>query len=329
MPILNFPNSSSIARIGIAYYIALIREVNVLSRRFLPVFSISVTTLLWGLSFISIKVSVAVIPPMSLAFARFLIAVLLLRFFLWRREPGFRLEAADRITLVLSGLLGVTLYFFLENNGVKLISASSASIIVAGIPVVSMLVNYIVFSSRLRLIHVGGVILSVMGVYLVVEHGLTLKGEPVLGYLFMFGCIVTWVVYNFQSRTLFRKYSQLAIVYKQTLYGTIAFIPFLFLELNQVEWAKIDIGIIMHVLYLGIFCSAMGYTFYMYALDHLGVGTTTLYINLIPVVTVAASALFLGEQIGGKQIVGALLVIAAVTIVSVSKKDEHRSGLSD
>ncbi len=329
MPILNFPNSSSIARIGIAYYIALIREVNVLSRRFLPVLSISVTTLLWGLSFISIKVSVAVIPPMSLAFARFLIAVLLLRFFLWRREPGFRLEAADRITLGLSGLLGVTLYFFLENNGVKLISASSASIIVAGIPVVSMLVNYIVFSSRLRLIHVGGVILSVLGVYLVVEHGLTLKGEPVLGYLFMFGCIVTWVVYNFQSRTLFRKYSQLAIVYKQTLYGTIAFIPFLFLELNQVEWAKIDIGIIMHVLYLGIFCSAMGYTFYMYALDHLGVGTTTLYINLIPVVTVAASALFLGEQIGGKQIVGALLVIAAVTIVSVSKKDEQRSRHSD
>ena len=157
------------------------------------------------------------------------------------------------------------------------------------------------------------------------QAGLTLREEPILGYLFMFGCVVTWVVYNFQSRTLFRKYSQLAIVYKQTLYGTIAFIPFLFLELNQVEWAKIDFGIIMHVLYLGIFCSAIGYTFYMYALNHLGISTTTLYINLIPVVTVAASALFLRDQIGGKQIVGAILVIAAVTIVSVSKKEKQRT----
>ena len=85
----------------------------------------------------------------------------------------------------------------------------------------------------------------------------------------------------------------------------------------------------MHVLYLGIFCSAIGYTFYMYALDHLGVSTTTLYINLIPVVTVAASALFLREQIGGKQIVGAILVIVAVTIVSVSKKEKQRSKFSN
>ncbi len=314
----------------IAYYIALIREVNARRetimtpiKKLFPILAISTTTLIWGLSFISIKISVTVLPPMSLAFARFLIATFLLRFLLWRREPGFRLEKTDRVTLVITGLLGVTLYFFLENNGVKLISASSASIIVAGIPVVSMLGEILLFSARLRLIHVGGVALSLLGVYLVVEHGLSLRGEPILGYLFMFGCVVTWVVYNFQSRTLFRKYSQLAIVYKQTLFGTIAFIPFLFLELNQIQWGMIDIGIILHVLYLGIFCSAVGYTLYMFALDRLGVGTTTLYINLIPVVTMFASVIFLQEQIGIKQIIGAILVIAAVTAVSISKTRER------
>ena len=87
--------------------------------------------------------------------------------------------------------------------------------------------------------------------------------------------------------------------------------------------------IVLHVLYLGIFCSAVGYTFYMYALDHLGVGTTTLYINLIPVVTVAASALFLQEQLGGKQIAGALLVIVAVTIVSLTRKADSRIAASN
>jgi drug/metabolite transporter (DMT)-like permease len=294
------------------------------SRRFLPLLSISFTTLLWGLSFISIKVAVAVIPPMSLAFSRFFVAAILLRVLLWRREPGFKLDTDDRLRIILSGLLGVTLYFFFENNGVKLISASSASIIVAGIPVVTMLADSLFFASRLRPIHAGSVVLSVLGVYLVVEHGLALRGESILGYLFMFGSVVTWVVYNFQSRTLFRKYSQLAIVYKQTLFGTIAFIPFLFFEAGQIQWVHIDVVIVLHVLYLGIFCSALGYTFYMYALDHLGVGPTTLYINLIPVITVIASALFLQESIGVKQISGAVLVIAAVTIVSVSKSRSRR-----
>ncbi|HUV06736.1 MAG TPA: DMT family transporter [Spirochaetia bacterium] len=298
----------------------------------LPVSAICLTTLIWGVSFVSIKVAVEVLPPMSLAFSRFIIASLLLRLLLWKREPGFRLTRKNVFPLILSGLVGVTLYFFFENNGVKLISPSTSSIIIAGIPIVTVLVDTLLFGAPVTLPKIAGVVLSFAGVYLVVEHGLSMAGAPLLGYLFMFGAVLTWVIYNFLTRPLFGRYSQLAIVCYQTIFGTIAFIPMILFEIGTIEWSRVTPLIVLNVLYLGVLCSALGYSFYLYALKHLGVGTTTLFINLIPVVTVASSALMLRERISLKQVLGGLLVVLAVSLVSLRRvrrgesRKQRRSG---
>jgi drug/metabolite transporter (DMT)-like permease len=289
-------------------------------KRALALLAIGLTTIFWGLSFISIKVAVEVFPPMTLAAARFILASLLLFVFHAKREPSFRIERSDLPGFIVSGLLGITLYFFCENNGVKLISPSEAAIIVAGIPVLSTLADTIIYRNPLSPAKVVGVVMSVLGVYLVVRHGLDAKGSPIVGYLFMLGAVVAWVLYNFRTRPLFNRYSQLGIVSRQMIYGTIAFLPFLLFELQSIQWHRVSLVILLHVLYLGVFCSALAYTLYIYALDHLGVVTTSLFINLVPVVTVVFGTVFLDESIGLAQIAGGLLVLVSVSLVSLSRR---------
>ena len=96
-------------------------------------------SILWGISFLSIKVAVVEIPPMTMAVYRFAIAVAVLP--VVARLGGERLGVAraDLPVLVAGGLTGVTLYFLGENHGVALLTASESSLVVSLIPVAAVL----------------------------------------------------------------------------------------------------------------------------------------------------------------------------------------------
>ena len=286
------------------------------SKKFSPLIAIILTVIIWGFSFLSIKVSLRVFPPMTLALTRFIMASVLLFLFIKWKEPRVRLAREDWPLMFLAGVVGVTCYFYFENNGVKLITASSASIIIATIPIFSLIADAIVYKTTLTPWKIFCVFLSVCGVYLVVavEHPkLQLAGSG-LGYLMMFGAALAWVFYCIATKPLFKKYSQLAIVYYQTLFGTVAFIPFALFE--KTNWHLATGTIILNVVYMGVFCSALAYFLYVYSLDKLGINVSSIFLNLIPVVTVIASAFILKEVIKPMQVIGGVLVIISVTLAN-------------
>lgn len=280
--------------------------------KFLPLAAIIVTVVVWGFSFLSIKVVLDVIPPMTMAFIRFLIASILLYFVIRRVEPNTKLAREDLLLTVLAGVIGVSLYFYFENNGVKLITASAASIIVSSVPVLTLIADAIFFKTPMSKLKVFSVFLSVLGVYFVVGggiYGIALEGSAV-GYLMMLGAAVSWALYCVVTKPLFKKYSQLAIVFYQSVFGTIALLPFALME--KTNWKAVTTGIVFNVLFLGIVCSAIAYYFYVYAMDKMGIGESSFFLNLVPVVTVIASYFILGESIKINQAVGGIIVIAAV-----------------
>lgn len=278
--------------------------------QWLPIGAVLFTMLLWGLSFISIKISVAVIPPMSLAFLRFFIASLLLYLALRQREPQTSLLKKDRSLMALAGIIGVTAYFFFENNGVKLTTASAASLIIATIPVLTLLGDCLVFKTRLTLAKVSGVLLSTVGVVLVMHASLDSGAGSWQGNMFMLGAALSWVVYSLATRPLGQRYSQLAIVTYQTWFGTLTLLPFALLEAT--DWQPVSLAVWLHVLYLGIFCSALGYFLYVYGMDRLGVSSVSLFVNLIPVVAVLGGCLLLKEPLTLLQLVGGAIILFAV-----------------
>ncbi len=285
--------------------------------RALPFAAITFVMIVWGLSFLSIKVSVAVLGPMTLALSRFLIASIMLLAILKIKEPDAKLNRADLPLMAFSGVIGITLYFFFENNGVRLSTASTASIIIATIPVLAVLADFIFCGSRITWPKALGVVLSFLGIYLIFrDRGeLSFSSEYFLGNLSMLGAAAAWVAYNLLTRPMAKRYSNLAITTYQTLFGTLAIVPFVFFESNK--WASVNWVVAGNVLFLGVFCSAIGYYFYVYAMGEIGVGMASLFINLIPVVTVIASYFIIGEKITPTQLAGGGLVVFAVYLADI------------
>jgi drug/metabolite transporter (DMT)-like permease len=272
------------------------------------------TALIWGLSFLSIKVAVDVVPPMSLGLVRFVIASgLMLLYFAVRRSLP-KLALRDLPLMAGSGLIGVTLYFAGENNGIMLLSASESAIIIGTIPVLTVLADRLFMHGRLQPLQYAGALMSAVGVSFMVVESLKISAQP-LGYLFMAIAAFSWVAYSFATRPLLATYKQTEVTFWQSLFGAAGFLPFALFE--TMDWARVTPVIVLNVLYLAVFCSALGYLFYIISIDTLGAGVASVFINLIPVVSVVASFFILGERLSQLQLGGATVAVAGVYLTTL------------
>lgn len=287
--------------------------------RALPYLAIGGTVLFWGLSFVSSKAILnAGVPPMTMVAMRFAVASVIFFVAIKLRAPADRPNRRGLFSLAAGGLLAIPVYFFFESSGIKLTSASSASLIIATIPVFTVVAERIFYGTRVAWFRWGGVALSLVGVYLLVGRGE--EGAPgrLVGNLFMLGACLSWVAYNMVSRNLHRRYSDLTVTAYQAFFGTLFLVPLALLEYRQ--WVPITAPIVVNVLYLALFCSTAGNFLYIYALARLGPVGVSPFINLIPLVSVLGSILLLGEGIGLWQIVGGVVAVGGVLVVNLRGK---------
>jgi drug/metabolite transporter (DMT)-like permease len=273
-----------------------------------------VTIFFWGFSFISIKEVLAYLPPMMQAFCRFFVAVLLLLGMMAIKGGWERIARKDALRVCVAGISGVTLYFYMENNGVLLSTPNECSIIIATIPVIALLVNVAITRKLPKARHAVGVLLSMGGVWLIVSSGFKASGN-FAGYLYMLGAAASWVTYVYVTKGLFARYSRLTIVFYQSLVGLIAFIPFAAMELPRARMPSP--GAFGHLAFLGVCCSALGYYFYAAALERLGERVATVFVNLIPVVTVSAGLILGSPPLAAEQYAGAAVVMAGVFLATL------------
>jgi len=269
----------------------------------------------WGISFVSIKVVLQAFSPVSMTFVRFVIAtsaLIIAKQFTTKEK----VRKEDYPRLAISGIFAITLYFFCETNGILRVSSNTASIIVASIPIAALISDKIFYKTKISKINVISIAVSIFGIYLVI--GKDVIGGSVLGYLFMFLSIIAWCGYLIVTKPLFKKYSNLTITTYQSIFGTLAFIPLLPFE--TINYSMINGNIIFNLLFLALICSAFGNFGYTFAYKELGVGISTLFLNLSPVVTFIFSFLILGETLSFMQVVGSIIIIGAVYIATKPPK---------
>jgi drug/metabolite transporter (DMT)-like permease len=272
-----------------------------------------ILAIVWGLTFLSIKVAVTQLAPMSLALMRFVIALMLLPFVALFTRQSLKVGIRDLPIIAVGGFIGISLYFFFENNGIMRLSASESSIIVGTIPIVTLLAEVVFFHGRPGKKVIFGVFLSFVGVAAMVLRSGSAKSSAT-GYLFMVGAAVSWSAYTFLTRPVSAKYPLLAITFWQIFFGMLGCIPFALFE--HQTYSTLSFAVLLNVLYLGIFGSAIGYWIYVIILDRLGPGKSSVFINLIPVVSIIASFFILGERLAVLQLAGGALAIIGVFLAT-------------
>lgn len=287
-----------------------------MTKRQKGVIAMLIAVFVWGISFINIRVAMGVMGAMTLGAMRFLMATAILFVFMKYKKVSLKIDKKDLPLFLIAAGIGITVYFYFENNGVKYTSASIASIIIGAIPVFSVIVETLIYKKPMSKIIITSVLLSVIGVGLIV--GLDISdlenGNSPLGYFMMFGAVFSWIVYSIANKPLFERYDQGLITFYQSLIGLVFFLPFVPFEDNN--WAAFNWTIFGHVFFLAMFASALGFYVYLMGLDYLGISESSVYINLIPVVTVIFSFFWLGETLSFMQMIGGVIVIASVYIMN-------------
>ncbi|WP_406661981.1 DMT family transporter [Methanolobus sp. ZRKC3] len=267
---------------------------------------------LWGFSFVATKLLLGYLDPVSLVFARFFIATILL-FAICRKRENY---SRDEIRYVaIAGFLGITCYQMFENVALTFTTATNSSLISATVPVFFLLtidVSRRKFSKQTKYI---GALIAFIGVGLLVLNGTFNLNLNPLGDILMIGSVFSWVFYTmFIDRMGSR--NMLIVSRDLTLAGTVFLLPFVIFGAQNLRidiFSQTDLLVVSAALiYLGLFCSALGFLYWNKAIHLAGSATTTNGIYLIPLVTIIGDSMIIGNIPNIYVLIGAALVLAGV-----------------
>ena len=298
--------------------------------RTLPILAVLFAVFVWGISFVSTKVVLKDLPPVSIAFFRQLIAILPLLLLMRLNRDTLHITKREIPLFFVASFFGLVLYFVFENTGLLYTSASNAAMLVAAIPVFTILIESVIGRKRLSLFTLAMVLVSIGGVYMVLfEKGLPdFTSRTFLGNLLVFGAMVSWILYTYLSRRLGAKYNSLKVTTIQTICSVPLFVPFLLREIP--DW-KVPSGAAMfHLVFLGTLCSAAAYVAYLHGVQKLGPVLPSAFLNLLPVVTILTGMVLLAEIPTWSQIIGATFIIGSLTILTLrGRKAETAESVDD
>ncbi|MDT0321636.1 DMT family transporter [Streptomyces millisiae] len=275
--------------------------------------------LFWSSSYAVTKRVLEDVGPLTIGAVRFTLAALLLGVLvrLGRRRPA-RPDARQRRLLHLSGFLGITVYFVLENVGVDLSTASDASLIVATYPLMTMLVELFVHRARIPLSRVAGVLLATVGAFLVVRNGAEVGGgSRWLGDVLLLLGGLAWAGYNVLGKRASAGQDAVSVTYHQTLAGAAGFLLASLLEAD--EWRVPGVTASSLLVYLAVACSVGGFLLYNYGLRQMASSVAVNILNLVPVFGVIGAVVVNGESIRPAQAVGGVVIIVGVALGMVER----------
>lgn len=289
----------------------------------------TLTVLFWGFSFISTKVVLTEIPPISIAFFRQFIAIAVLVPLASLAGVLSRISLKDFCVAALGGLFGTVLYFVFENTSLQYTTASSASMIIASLPAFTIISEALLFKLRVSWKMVICIALSILGVYLVVTVNgkLDISSTQFFGNTLMLGAVISWVIYTILNRGVSRRHSSVTIVTYQSIASVFLFIPFVIPEIGR--WpnpSSLSLATLANLVFLGVFCSAVAYFFYIYGALRLGATFSAAMLNLIPVVTVIAGHFILQEMLVWIQIIGMGMIMIAIYELNRLMGGAHHRG---
>lgn len=279
--------------------------------------------LFWSSSYAVTKRVLEDVGPLSIGAIRFTAAAGLLGIMVRLRRRGSaaaaRPDARQRRLIYLSGLLGITAYFVLENIGVELSTASDASLIVATYPLMTMLLELLVLRARMPLLRVGGVLLATVGAVLVVRNGAEVGGSARWSgdLLLLLGGLV-WAGYNVLGKYAGRGQDALNLTFHQTVAGAAGFVLASLLEAG--DW-RMPSGTSSALLtYLAVACSVGGFLLYNYGLRRMTSSVAVNILNSVPVFGVLGAVLINGESVRFAQVLGGAVIVAGVALGVVEQR---------
>ncbi len=282
-----------------------------------------ITILIWGTTFISTKILLKDFFPVEILFIRFVLGFLALMLAYPHRLRGT--SKKEEMTFLLAGLCGVCMYYLLENIALTYTFASNVGVIISVAPFFTGVLTHVFMKQEERLgaNFFVGFFVAMAGISLISFNGVALQLNPLGDGLAVLAAFV-WACYS----VLVRKIGEFGYHTIQTTrrvfgYGILFMLPALCLFDVQVRLQRfLNPVYLLNLIFLGVGASALCFVTWNFAVKVLGAIRTSIYIYMVPVITVVTSVIVLHEKITPMAILGTLLTMAGLFISEMKTKHE-------
>lgn len=270
--------------------------------------------IVWGSTYLAIRVGVETLPPFLFAGIRFLIAGGLLAAWVWLRKEALPTTRRDWATLGVTGLL-----LLASGNGLvvwaeQYVDSGAASIYVVTVAIWAATFDAVIPGGKTRFCWplVGGLLLGLAGSVLLTGVGpAALDPKNLQGAAALLIASASWALGTVYLKRRPVAVSATAASAVQMLVGGLVLTLFGFGLGESGAW-QLDARGLGALLYLIVFGSIVGFTAYGYALRHASATVVGTYAYVNPVVAVLLGWMLLDEPLGARKLLAMAAILAAV-----------------
>ncbi len=276
--------------------------------------------LIWGGSFIATKIAVSEVSPVTVVWTRFLIGIIILGWFAWRRGELSIPTWRDGLELLGLGFLGITLHQWLQSSGLVTSEAATTAWIVSTTPAFMALLGWLFLKEKLNWIVALGILTAAVGVLFVVGKGsfsgVLDGGFGAPGDILILISAPNWALYSVLSQPILKRLSVLKVTLYVLFFGwLLTSIQFLIANPWH-EFAQFSPRGWLSIAYLGVLCSAVAYIFYNDGMQALPAAQVGAFLYLEPLSATIIATLVLSEEFGWATLLGGAFILFGVWLVN-------------
>jgi len=272
------------------------------------------SVVIWGATFVAMKVLLAYVSPFELVGLRFAIGLPVLGLVLWTRKIPLAFDRRDALPLAFGASI-LLVHFILQPIALSFekTTATNTGWIISFSPLGIALLSRVVLGERLSTGQVVGIALATLGVLVLVSKGevASLSWLESTGDWIILGTAFTWALYTIATRDLSRRRSPLAVT-------LVVFTPVCLVGLAAIALGK-DPSRLAHLppaaigslLFLGVL-GTLAQWFWQLGVARIGAARAGVYVYLEPLATTVLAVPLLGESFGISTALGALLLLVGV-----------------
>lgn len=255
--------------------------------------------LFWASNAVMGRAVAGAVPPIGLAFWRWVLGTLIVLPFAW---PHLRHDAAALRArwpaLLLLGTLGIGMFNTFQYIALNSTTALNAVMLQSSMPVMIVLMSFLLFRDRVRPAQGLGIVVSLAGALTLISHGdpAVLLGLSLnAGDLWMLTAIAVYAAYT----TLLRRkpgVHGLSFILVTFAIGAVELLPFYIWESLTQRPVEATATTFLAVGYVALFPSIVAYLCFNRVVELVGANSAGLTIHLVPVFGSLLAVLFLGEQ---------------------------------
>ena len=276
--------------------------------RLIGILSGLTATAIWGGMYVVSKVVLEVIPPFSLVTLRLVLGIFVLGFMVVR-QGGTGFTRRQTLQAIGVGYVGYGISLGFQFVGTRLSTASNSALVTSATPAFILLFAAWILHERITWRRLAALVISTLGVLAVVDPSVArLSSDLFLGNLSLVAAALTWALYSVLVRKVTRDLALLPVTMVFFWGGLLVSLPAAGWELGHIPFGRINLWVVLGVLYLGIISTALAMYLWNKAFATLEAGVASLTFFAQPVVGAGLGALFLKEELSLLFLAGGALI---------------------